>query len=150
MYSFTFERPSSLADASRLAAEEIVITGDLISEAVVKLNAPGGKVTVGGFVLGAPKLIVAAPGGEVLIAKTGCVSGASVLTVTARKFEAQGQLAGAARVNLTLSAGGWLKLTTMDDRAMLTWRKSLPNDPKPVVEKGELRGGANVMQLEGR
>jgi hypothetical protein len=137
-------------DASRLTVEEVVITGDFNSEAVVKLNAPGGKVTVGGFVLGAPKLIVTAPGGEVVVAKTGRISGASVLTITARRFEAQGRIGGAARVNLALSAGGSMKLTTMDDRATVAWRKALPNDPRPVVEKGELRGGASVTEVGGR
>jgi hypothetical protein len=137
-------------DASRLTVEEVVIAGDINSEAVVKLNAPGGKVTVGGFVLGAPKLTVTAPAGEVLIAKSGRVSGASVLTITAKRFEALGRIAGAARVNLVLSAGGSLKLTTMDERAVVTWRKALPSHPRPVVEKGELRGGASVVQIEGR
>ncbi len=35
-------------DATGLVAEEIVISGDLNGEAVVQLNAPNGKVTIGG------------------------------------------------------------------------------------------------------
>lgn len=135
-------------DASRLVAEEVVITGDLNSEAVVKLNAPGGKVTVGGFVSGASKLTVTAPGGEVLIANSARVSGASVLTITARRLESRGRVSGAARVNVTLTAGGSLKLTTTDDRASVTWRKAMPNDPRPAVEKGDLRNEAKVVEVK--
>jgi hypothetical protein len=39
-------------DASKLIAEEVIITGDLSNEAAVTVNAPGGKVTVMGFVFG--------------------------------------------------------------------------------------------------
>jgi hypothetical protein len=133
-------------DASRLTVEEVVITGDLNGEAVVKLKAPGGKVTVGGFVLGASKLTVVAHGGEVLVADSGRVGGAAVLTVIAKRFESRGRLTDSARVDLTLTAGGSVKLGVSEHRATLTWRKEMPNDPRPAIEKGQLRDGARVLE----
>lgn len=137
-------------DASGLVAEEIIITGDLNSEASVKLNAPNGKVTVGGFVAGSTKLIVVAAGGEVLIAKSARVTGGSVLTVTTKRLEAQGTLSGGTKVNVTVTAGGSMKFTLMDEGATVTFRKAALKDPKVIVERGELRGGANVREIEGQ
>jgi hypothetical protein len=137
-------------DASGLVAEEIVITGDLNSEATVKLNAPEGKVTIGGFVAGSAKLTITAPGGEVLIAKSARVTNGTVLTITTRRLEALGTLSGAAKVNVIFTRGGSLKLTLMEEGANVKFRKAALSDPKVAVEKGELRGGANVIEIEGK
>ena len=49
-------------DASGLVAEEVIITGDLNGEATVTVNAPNGKVALGGYVAGASKLTIRAAG----------------------------------------------------------------------------------------
>jgi hypothetical protein len=132
-------------DASGLVAEEVVITGDLNSDAMVKLNAPGGEVIVRGFVLGNAKLTVAAPGGSVLLTESARMSGGATVTATAKHFEAKGLLSGGAKLHLTLTAGGSLKLARLDEGAVVSYRKSAPGDPPPTVEKGLVRGGARVV-----
>jgi hypothetical protein len=132
-------------DASGLVAEEIIITGDLSNEAQVMLNAPRGKVTVGGYVAGSTKLMIVAPGGEVVFAKSGRVSGSALVTVTTKRLEANCPLSGGAKVNVTLTAGGSLKLNRAEEGATVTYKKAAAADPAPVIEKGELRGGAKVV-----
>ncbi len=132
-------------DASGLVAEEVVITGDLESESLVLLNAPNGKVTVGGYVMGNAKLTVIAPGGEVVDANTGRVSGSATITATAKRLVVNCPLSGGAKVNLTLTAGGSLKLIRSEDGATITYKKAAASDPPPTIEKGELHGGAKVV-----
>lgn len=131
-------------DASGLVAEEVVITGDLNGDAVVTLNAPSGKVTIGGYVVGNAKLTVAAPGGEVVLASSGRVTGNSVVAVTAKRVEAAGTVTGNARLHATLTAGGSLRLSTVEEGATVTYKKAAASDPPLAVEKGAVRGGAKV------
>ncbi len=133
-------------DASGLIAEEIVITGDLNGEAVVTLNSPGGKVTLGGYVGGVSKLTVIAPGGEVIVlADSGRLTGSAVTTVTAKRLNVAGKLLGGARLNATLTTGGSLKLTTTEEGAIVTYKKAVASDPAVIVERGILHGGAKVL-----
>jgi hypothetical protein len=134
-----------ILDASGLVAEEVIITGDLSGEAQVQLSAPHGTVTVGGYVTGSSKLTIAAPGGTVTVAGSGRMSGGPIVTVTAKRLEVKCPMSGAARVQLTLTTGGSLKLGLMEEGATVLYRKGLPNDPQPKVEKGEIRGGAKVL-----
>jgi hypothetical protein len=135
-------------DASGLIVEEIVITGDLNNEAVLNLNAPNGKVTLGGFVYGSSKVTITAPGGEVVVAKSSRATGGAVLTVTAKRLEANGPLSGAAKVHMTLTAGGTIKYTLMEDGAIITYKKAAPNDPAPSIERGLTRGGARIVEAK--
>jgi hypothetical protein len=139
---------NGVLDASGLIAEEIVITGDLNRDAQVMLNAPNGTVTVGGYVTGASKLTIAAPGGEVIVAGSGRLSGCPVVTVTAKRLEVNCPVSGTARVNATLNAGGALKLTLVEDRATVTYKKAAPNDPRLTVERGVIRDTAAVVLTE--
>ncbi len=133
-------------DASGLIAEEIVITGDLNAEAVVTLNCPRGKVTIGGYVGGISKLTVLAPGGEVIVlADSGRLTGSAVTTVTAKRLEVAGKLLGAARLNAALTTGGSLKLTSTEEGAIVTYKKAAASDPALIVERGIIRGGAKVL-----
>jgi hypothetical protein len=132
-------------DASGLVAEEVIVTGDLNSEAQVLVNAPNGKVTVGGFVLGNVKVTVIAPGGLVVFASTGRLTGGSTVTVTAKRLELNGPASGGTKVNVTLLAGGSLKVVKAEEGATITYKKAAANDAEPVIEKGELRGGAKII-----
>lgn len=132
-------------DASGLVAEEVVITGDLNGEALVLVNAPNGKVTVGGYVIGAAKLTIVAPGGEVVVAHTGRVTGGATMTVTAKRLEVNCPLSGGAKVAVTLTAGGSLKLARAEEGATVTYKKAAASDPPPTIEKGDLHGGAKVV-----
>jgi hypothetical protein len=132
-------------DASGLVAEEVIITGDLNNEAQVLVHAPNGVVTVGGYVTGASKLTIAAPGGEVIVTGSGRLSGGPLVTVTAKRLEVKCPMSGNARVNVTLTAPGTLKLGLMEESATVTYKKAGANDPAPTIEKGILRGGAKVI-----
>lgn len=137
---------SGSIDASGLVAEEIVITGDLNGEAVVTLNAPGGKVTIGGYVVGSTKLTVIAPNGEVRVpANSGLFAGSSTTRLTARRVEIAGKLGGGAKVFVTFTAGGSLKFAAADEGAIVTYKKAAPSDPPVTIEKGTVRGGAKVI-----
>jgi hypothetical protein len=111
-------------DASGLEAEEIIITGDVSNTAVVKLNAPNGKVTIGGHVVGSAKLTVNAPGGEVVVAaSSGKLDGSSEITVTAKRLEVQGPMAGEAKMVVMLTAGGSAQFGKMEGRATVIYKQ---------------------------
>lgn len=132
-------------DASGLEAEEIVITGDLSKSAVVKLHAPNGKVTLGGHIVGSAKLAVNAPGGEVVVSTGSAkLDNAAEVTVTANRVEVNGLMTGEAKLVVTLTTGGSLKLGVMDGGATVIYKRATPTDPEPKFEPGVLRGGAKV------
>lgn len=132
-------------DASGLVAEEVVITGDLGNEAQVLVSAPRGAVTVGGYVTGAAKLTIAAPGGAVVFASSGRLSGSAVVTATAKRFEVKCPMSGTARANVTLTAAGALKLGLLEDGATVTYKKAAATDPPPAIDRGDVRGAAKVV-----
>jgi hypothetical protein len=135
-------------DASGLVAEEVVITGDLNSEAQVSVNAPNGTVMVGGYVTGTAKLTIAAPGGEVIVAGSGRLSGGPLVTVTAKRLEVKCPMSGNARINATLTAGGSLKLTLTEENATVSYKKAAAKDPPLTVEKGVTRGRGLVIMTD--
>src|SRR5262245_21385074 len=78
-------------DASGLAAEEIIISGDIHGRATVKLHAPDGTVTISGHVEGTARVIVDAPRGEIIVsAGSGKLDGEAQLTVIARSVAVGG------------------------------------------------------------
>ena len=113
----------AILDASGLEAEEIVITGDLNANAVVKLNAPNGNVTIGGHVTGSAKLTVTAPGGEVIVsAGSGKFDGGAEVTIQAKRVEVKGRMSGNARLVVTLTAGGSAAIGVVEDKAVVVYQ----------------------------
>jgi hypothetical protein len=113
---------NAVLDASGLAAQEIIITGDLNGSATVKLNAPDGTVSIGGHVEGNARVIVNAPRGEVLIgAASGKLDGGGELTVIARSVEVRGAMAGHAKLIVTLTGGGRVTLGAVQENASVVY-----------------------------
>lgn len=134
-------------DASGLVAEEVIVGGDLSSDAQVLVSAPNGTVKVNGFVTGASRLTITAPGGEVIVEGSGRLSGGPRVTIAAKRLEVKCPMSGTARVSVTLTAGGALKLGLMEENATVAYKKAAPNDPPPTVEKGVVRGAAQVIPV---
>jgi hypothetical protein len=132
-------------DASKLDVREVQISGDLHGDAQLVVSAPNGRVSVNGFVIGSAKLTVLAPGGAVLLAESSRLDGGSTVTVTAKELTVRGPMLGGTKLSATLTSGGALKLTTLEGGATATYRKEKPSDPAPVVERGDVRGGAKVI-----
>jgi hypothetical protein len=137
---------STVLDASELVAEEVQITGDVSGDSQVILNAPAGLVTVGGYVSGGAKLTVAAPGGAVVIAGSGRIANSAQLTVTAKSLEVKCPVSDGARVLATLTVGGSLKLTRIEDGASVIYTKVNPTDPPLAITPGEVRDRARVAE----
>jgi hypothetical protein len=113
---------NAVLDASGLAAQEIIVTGDLNGRASVKINAPEGNVSIGGHVEGNAKVVVNAPRGEVLIgAASGKLDGGGELTVIARSVEVRGEMAGHAKLIITLTGGGRVTLGTVHENASVVY-----------------------------
>jgi hypothetical protein len=94
-------------DASGLAVEEIIISGDIHGRATVKLHAPDGSVTISGHVEGTARVTVDAPRGELIVsAGSGKLDGQARLTVIARSVAVEGVMAGDAKLFVTLTGGG--------------------------------------------
>jgi hypothetical protein len=113
---------NAILDASGLAAQEIIVTGDVHGSATVKLNAPDGNVSIGGHIEGTAKVVVNAPRGEVLIgAASGKLDGGGELTVIARSVEATGTMAGNAKLIVTLTGGGRVTLGAVQENASVVY-----------------------------
>jgi hypothetical protein len=113
---------NAILDASGLAAQEIIVTGDVHGSATVKLNAPDGNVSIGGHIEGNAKVVVNAPRGEVLIgAASGKLDGGGELTVIARSVEATGTMAGNAKLIVTLTGGGRVTLGAVQENASVVY-----------------------------
>ena len=133
-------------DASGLVAEEVVITGDLNGGAVVVLNAPNGKVALGGHIGGAAKLTVTAAGGEVvLLAAAGRVTGGATATITAKRLDLAGKVRGQAKLNATLTTGGALNFASVEENATVTYQRGAATDPPLRVQIGAIGDGAKVL-----
>ena len=114
----------AVLDASGLEAEEVVVSGDISENAVVKLNAPKGRVTVGGHVVGVAKLTVTAPGGEFVVsAGSGKLGGACEVSVTAKRVAVRGPMAGTAKLVITLTADGSAQFGTIEDKAVVLYKE---------------------------
>ena len=112
----------AVLDAAGLVAQEIIITGDLNGSAIVKLNAPGGRVSIGGHVDGTARVLVNAPRGEVIItAESGKLEGNGELTVIARSVEVRGAMAGHAKLIVTLTGGGTVALGAVHEKASVVY-----------------------------
>lgn len=110
-------------DASRLIAEEIVITGDVNEHAVVKLNAPNGKVTIGGYVEGSARLTVNAPGGEAIVAaQSGKLDDNAEVVIVTKDLDVKGKLAGQVRLILTLTGGGTASVGSIEEKVVVIYK----------------------------
>lgn len=136
----------AVLDASGLDVEEIVFTENVNGSAVVKLNAPGGRVRITRQINGSARLTIHAPGGEVVFAgeDDACLNGGSVVAVTAKRVDIQCLMNGGTRVEATLTSGGSLRTRVMDGGAAVRYKPSAGNETELKIETGELRGGATV------
>lgn len=136
---------AAVIDASELAANEVVVSGDLNGTSTVKLNAPGGKITLGGLVIGQSHLVASAAGGDVgLVAKSGRFGGSAQVAITARRVVIDGLVNEGVQVGVTLTSGGYLRVAVMDGGARLTGKKAAATEPEPKIETGELRNGTKI------
>jgi hypothetical protein len=133
-------------DASKLEAQEIVLAGEINGNCEFKLNAPNGKVAITRVFLGSCKLTVTAPGGEVILAEGGRIGGGATATLAAKTVDLKGTLNEGAKVRVTLTAPGSLRVAQMDGGATVTYKRSAPGDPEPKIVTGELRSGTRVTE----
>jgi hypothetical protein len=107
-------------DASGLVAKEIIITGDVNQHAVVKLNAPRGRVTIGGHIEGNARVTANAPDGEIMVAaQSGKLDDDAELIVVARDVDMNGRMAGRSRLVLTLTGGGRAAIGVVEGNAVV-------------------------------
>jgi hypothetical protein len=133
-------------DASKLEAQEIVLAGEINGNCEFKLNAPNGKVVITRALLGSCKLTVTVPGGEVILAEGGRIGGGATATLTAKTVDVKGMLNEGAKVHVTLTAPGSLRVAQMDGGATVLYKRSAPGDPEPKIVTGELRSGTRVTE----
>lgn len=135
-------------DASGLVAEEVIIGGDMTSEANVTVNAPSGKVTLKGWIAGNSHVTVQAAGGTVVLGDSGRCTGGSTITITAKRVESTGMMNGGTKVNVTFTAGGFMKIAKAEEGATITYKRIGAGEPVPVIERGDFRGGAKLVEAK--
>jgi hypothetical protein len=92
--------------------------------AIVKLNAPNGKVTIQGHVEGRAILIAKSPGGVFLVARTsGKFDEDARVTVIAKTLNIQGAMSGNAQLSVSLTGGGTVSMGPMEGNAVVVYNK---------------------------
>lgn len=137
----------TLLDTTGLVADEVVFTDDLNGSPTITVKA-GVRVRVEKVVEGAVNLTADASGGEIVFAEKGEVRGGAVLTLTAKRVDAQALLGGGSKLGVTLTSGGSLRTRLMDEGATIEYRAASGNTDKLTIETGDLRGGAKVMSAK--
>ena len=135
-------------DASGLEAEEIILAGDINGNCALKFGARNGRVTIRGAVVGSCRVTVDAPGGSVTLIEGGRIGGGATATLTAKTVDAKGIIDEGAKVSAILTSGGTIRVASMDGGAVVTYKRSAPADPAPLVETGDLRGGTRVVEAK--
>ena len=144
-------------DASGLEAREIIVTGPIDGQAIVKLNAPGGTVRFNGKVSGSATLEVNAPNGSVIFVEPSAagvgregskIDGGAVVRITAKDVNFRGDLRGGARVEVTLTADGSLKFQEIGGGALLRYRKADARGAEPKITAGAVVEGGKVVKAE--
>jgi hypothetical protein len=139
-------------DASQLEAGEIIVKGEISGIPIVKLYAPKGKVTFEGTIEGPVKLIVNAPGGEVIFGSDGVpiLSEVVDVKVTASILDIRGKVTGPVRFHATITAGkpSSLRFDDLEGPVQMTWRKCDNSDPDPEVHEGGVIGEASFRRIE--
>lgn len=136
----------AVLDASGLAADEIVVSGDISGRAVVKLNAPNGKVIFGGHATGQSRITVNARGGElILLSRSGRLGGNTDLEISSGRVVLDGPAGENARISITFTAGGFLRTRRLEGNARIVYRKAAASDPEPTLETGELPNGTAIV-----
>jgi hypothetical protein len=136
---------NSILDASELVANEVIISGDVSHQAVVRLNAPKGVVRIGGHVVGSASLVILAPDGELLVtASSAKLGGDCRIATTTRRVAIQAPVMGNASLSVTFTSRGVLQVAEMSGQAKVQYELANPNDSEPLVEIGILRDQAKV------
>ena len=139
---------NAVLDASGLEAKEIFVAEAINGEATVVLNAPGGSVEIRGGINGPSKLMIVAPGGKVKFVEGAQIQGVAELTIAAAEVEFADTIAGAPKVDVTLTKGGKLKFKLIAGAARLHYKKADPKDPELTVEAGTVKEAAEVKQIQ--
>jgi hypothetical protein len=159
----------SVLDATRLDAEEIVMTGDINSGSKVLLGKArtlkirslndqalldaseldGQNVFLTGAVNSRSTLKVHAPKGLVQI--DGEINGDSQIEIVAKNLELRSAVNGPQTfILLTLTKGGSLQFRRLSGGVRLHYRKADPGDPAPRIDRGEVDARAELRELPAK
>lgn len=134
-------------DASGLAAESVSVA-EAVEGGVLRVAADGGTVTFRRGIRGGAVVEVAAPKSYVSFASlTGVKVGPSVgggarVTMKAKSVEVGGPVAGAGTLlDVTFARGGSLRMTAVEDGALVRYRPEHRADPPVRVTPGRVSGG---------
>jgi hypothetical protein len=116
-----------------------------------KVSVTAQTVELHGKVDGSGQLNIDAPDGTVCFAEAteggregSKIGGGAKVNITARELDFRGRLDGGAEIRVTLTSAGKIRCKEMDGGAKLYYHKSKPTDPEPIIEPGELKGGAKI------
>ncbi len=119
-----------------------------------KVSIVAQTVELHGKIDGAGDLKINASEGTVLFAESteggregSKIGGGARVNITARELEFRGRLDGSAEIRVTLNSQGKIRYREMAGGAKILYRKSKPGDPEPIIEAGELKGGAEVKKV---
>jgi len=156
----------SVLDATRLDAEEIVMTGDINSGSKVLLGKAhtikirslndqslldasemdAENVLLTGGVNSRSTLKLHVPKGSIVI--DGEINGDAQVEIVAKKLDLRGAVNGPQTyILLTLSKGGSLQFRRLSGGVRLHYRKADAGDPAPRIERGEVDARADLREL---
>ncbi len=145
----------AVLDASRLEAQVIFVGGKVDGRSTLRLNAPGGSVTVAAAIGEKSSVEINAPGGDVrfpLPTTAGhpgsLIDGGAVVAVTARSVDLRGDVNGIdTHVRVNLPGDGVLKFAAIKGVATVEYRPTGPPG-SPQVVAGTVAATATFRRAE--
>jgi outer membrane biosynthesis protein TonB len=146
----------SVLDALHLEAKEIIITGGVNGESLLRLNAPQGKVIFRADINGSSLVQVFAPDGVVIFGNPdkqpgqgSQINGESQLDIVAREVDLRGPVNGThTEIDVVLSKGGKLSFHELHGASRLLYSNLDPADPTPTIQAGKIMGAAQFKKVE--
>lgn len=122
-------------DASELSVVESITLSGKLTNTILKLNCPSGKIVINSQVSDESELELDTHNGEVSFNPSSSISGGAKVRVTASKMEIRGTVSGKGTyAHITFAPGGILRGSAIRDHAVVEYRKANPNDPPIHVD----------------
>lgn len=146
----TYTQPGVTIDASQLVAEEISISGPVMSRTVLKLNAPKGHVMFSGYVSGQSTVEVMATDGTVYFSSSGTnIGDGAKLVINTARLRCKGDITGnSTHLDVTLANGGSISAKSVLGAVRLDYRKTNPEDVRPILDIGTIDRKATIQRVD--
>ncbi len=140
----------AVIDAAGLIAESVEVAGEINGNAKLHLSAPQGEVKIPRTINGLAEVVIFAPGGSVILGRDheNAINGATRVMITAAKVDIRGDVAGSARVDLSIDGAGKLSFAHLSGSVRLACGQPDGSAALSEMVKGKVDPGAEFALVD--